>query len=203
MTQYKYYLLSLLVHVLVFGMFVVLFDSTTPVKKFGNTQASAVSAFIYQGDFTNTVSKQEEIKKVVHPDKNIAPKEKPAEHAIDRQHSKVSHEKSVKQMARSQASVSQGESAATLVALLHDAIQRKQQYPASAWEMQREGRVTVAFQLYGDGHISHLRLLTGSGTSSLDQAAIQAVNDAAPFHEVVAYMKQTQEYQIDIVFELS
>lgn len=124
-------------------------------------------------------------------------------HALKIKNIENTQEKNVKQKTSSQSSVNQGEITTALIALLHDAIQRKQQYPSSAWEMQRQGRVTVVFQLFEDGHVSGVRILKSSGTSSLDQAAIQAVHDAAPFREIVAYIKKAQEYQIDIVFELA
>lgn len=201
MTLYKYYVISLLIHVLVLLLFGIYFDEYSQLKKYGNTQAKAVSAFIYQGAFSQSVLvKDQEKIKSNHTKEPVIKKTKSLQALKIKENAS---EKKIQQSSSSQSSVSQGEATSTLIALLHDAIQRKQQYPASAWEMQRQGRVTVVFQLHQDGRISHLRMLKSSGTSSLDQAALQAVNDAAPFQELLVYIKQPEEYQIDIVFELA
>lgn len=96
-----------------------------------------------------------------------------------------------------------GDERSTLLALLHAAIQAKQRYPASALAMEREGRVTLLFVLYKNGAISDLRIAQSSGTESLDQAAIQAVNDAAPFKQIDQHVNKSEEYSIDVVFELT
>lgn len=125
-------------------------------------------------------------------------------------------------MATSSASVATGERAnvrqkvqqgdethvvSELIALLHAAIQEKQRYPAAAMQMGREGRVTLAFILHKNGAISNLRIAKVSGTASLDQAAVDAVNAAVPFKAAEKYLKKSsdaaQEYQIDVVFELT
>lgn len=90
-----------------------------------------------------------------------------------------------------------------LTAMLHAAIAAHQHYPAAALEMQREGRVTVAFTLYTNGTISNLRIIHSSGTASIDQAGISAVNEAAPFALAQKYLKAAQDYQLDVVFELT
>ncbi len=185
----RYHVLSLVMHVTLLMLFSVYFDRAANQKKFGVTQAKTVAAFIYQGNFSKSVSVQEKMKSN-HEKKSIPIKKK-------------HREKNVTKAAANQNSVSQGEHAQTLVALLHDAIARKQQYPATALEMQRQGRVTVAFYLYQNGNVANVRMITSSGTASLDKAALQAVHDAAPFHELLSYIKHAEEYQIDIAFELA
>lgn len=91
----------------------------------------------------------------------------------------------------------------TLTALLHAAIQREQQYPASAQEQERQGRVTLVFTLYPDGKIANPRIAQTSGTQSLDHAALAALNAAAPFQHVDRYLKTPGDYQVDVVFTLS
>ncbi len=203
MTQYKYYVTSLSIHVMVLLLFGIYFDEYSQPKKYGNTQAKTVAAFIYQGALSRSVSVQKQEKVKSNQTKKTINKDTKSWHALKIKPFEKPHKENIKQSISSQASVGQGEVATTLIALLHDAIQRKQQYPSSAWEMQRQGRVTVVFQLHEDGHISNVRMLKSSGTASLDQAALQAVNDAAPFRELLTYIKQAQEYQIDIVFELA
>jgi periplasmic protein TonB len=101
------------------------------------------------------------------------------------------------------ASKSRGETVDALLTLLHTAIQSRQHYPASAMEMEREGRVRVAFTLQPSGEIQQLQLLKSSGTASLDTAGLQAVRDAAPFKGVKTFLSAAREFQIDVVFTLS
>ena len=98
---------------------------------------------------------------------------------------------------------SHGEQTQTLLSLLHAAIQQQQHYPQSARDMGREGRVTVAFTLLKDGSIRRLRLIKSSQTATLDEAAITAVQNAAPFREAKQYLNDMREFNIDIVFALS
>lgn len=98
---------------------------------------------------------------------------------------------------------SKGEPAPALAALLHAAIARQQQYPASAQEQQREGRVTLAFTLFPDGSISNLQIAHSSGTASLDRAALASIDAAIPFQDVNHYLKTAENYQVDVVFELT
>jgi TonB family protein len=97
---------------------------------------------------------------------------------------------------------SRGVAVDELSALLHDAIQAKQQYPASAMEMEREGRVRVGFILQPTGIAQQIELIQSSGTSSLDAAGLQAVRDAMPFKQVDRYLANAREFQIDVVFAL-
>lgn len=92
---------------------------------------------------------------------------------------------------------------AELMALLHAAIQEQQQYPANALEMEREGKITLSFIVYKDGTIANLKILKSSGTSSLDNAALAAVQKAAPFKNVSKYVQEPQACQLDVVFELT
>jgi periplasmic protein TonB len=90
-----------------------------------------------------------------------------------------------------------------LLSLLHAAIQKQQQYPASALQMEREGKTTLIFLLFPDGHIQHLSIIQSSGTAALDEAALAAVNRAAPFKGVDKHLSAPQTYQITVSFELT
>jgi TonB family protein len=46
---------------------------------------------------------------------------------------------------------------------------------------QESRRVTVVFKIHSGGELSHLRLERSSGNASADQAALRAVENAAPF----------------------
>lgn len=87
-----------------------------------------------------------------------------------------------------------------LLTLLHEAIQKHQHYPLSAQEMEQEGRTRLQFTLYQNGNISHLRITQSSGITSLDQAALAAVQAALPFQGVEIYLDQAEEYSVDVIF---
>lgn len=95
-----------------------------------------------------------------------------------------------------------GKPIAEIVAMLHAAIKQQQQYPESALQMQREGRITITFILFPDGTIQDLRTIKRSGTASLDEAAIAAVHKAVPFKGVYKYLSAPQRYETVIGFEL-
>jgi TonB family protein len=96
-----------------------------------------------------------------------------------------------------------GQRTEQLLALLHAAIQSHQNYPLAAMEMQRQGRATITFRLFPDGKIDNVHLEHSSGTDSLDQAALTAVQAAAPFDKTKFNLAFTQEFSIDVVFELA
>lgn len=98
--------------------------------------------------------------------------------------------------------VSKGQSQDALLILLHNAILVMQHYPASALSMKRHGTVQVGFVLQPDGTAHDIELLQSSGTSSLDQAALQAIGQASPFVGVSAYLAQDKHFSLDVVFTL-
>jgi TonB family protein len=92
---------------------------------------------------------------------------------------------------------------AALIRLLHAAIQQQQHYPANALALQREGNVDVGFNLQIDGQIADLHLVHSSGTASLDNAALTAVAQAAPFQQINLFLKQTTPFSLTVVFKIS
>ena len=66
---------------------------------------------------------------------------------------------------------------ATFEAELRSAIQAAVRYPAAAKLMRLTGKAQVAFD-YRDGQVTHLRVLSSSGTDLLDRGALQAVRRA-------------------------
>ncbi len=60
-------------------------------------------------------------------------------------------------------------------------IENKKKYPEKARRNDIEGEVRVRFIVARDGTIKDISLNTSSGTSILDNAALKAVRDAAPF----------------------
>ncbi|HEY9871306.1 MAG TPA: energy transducer TonB [Candidatus Obscuribacterales bacterium] len=62
-----------------------------------------------------------------------------------------------------------------------------QQRITKAWSQPgtRQSRTAVvAFKIHANGTESHLRIVKGSGDDAVDGAALEAVNDAAPFEEL-------------------
>lgn len=98
--------------------------------------------------------------------------------------------------------IAKGQSQDALLVLLHNAILAQQHYPASALSMKRHGTVQIGFVLQPDGTAHAIELLQSSGTSSLDQAALQAIKQASPFVGVGAYLAQNKHFSLDVVFTL-
>lgn len=193
----KYLFISVTLHALLFFLISLYLEFVTESPKLGNTQALLLNSYIYSGDFLQsqaTAVKQTNIqqKKSVKLDKQALKKASYKNNKVETLANPIATN-----------SISQGEQAQTLVALLHDAIQKEQQYPPSAQQMERQGRVTVAFTLLMDGNIEDLRIMSSSGTTSLDRAALAAVNQAAPFSRLTKFIQNAKEYQIDVVFELT
>lgn len=183
-------LMSCIGHMMAFLLFGSYVDFSKAIPKLGEAKSSVLTSYLYT--------------KVTSFNKPEEKREKAEQMKVDRgiQLTKV------KQLKREQATMptraSGNEQAISqLVALLHAAIQKKQHYPESAMEMQREGRVKLMFTLFKNGTITQLRIVQSSGTASLDAAAFAAVNEAVPFQQVEKFLKDPQEYQIDVVFELA
>jgi protein TonB len=83
-------------------------------------------------------------------------------------------------------------------------IESSKVYPEAARSRMIEGRVTVRFTVTEDGQVSSVSLVTGSGSRVLDQAALRAVNDAAPFARPPSGLfKGPVPIQITVSFELT
>lgn len=174
-------------HLCVFFGAVIFFEWTDHVPLLGDTKESLISSYLYHEVQKSTVKS---VAQAVTPEKAI----------------RVSKLKKSTHQQKSPSTVNShqtGEQTKSLLALLHAAIQQKQQYPSSAIEMERQGKSTVKFVLYPNGKITNLQLVQSSGVESLDSAALTAVQDAAPFHEIDVYLKSAQEFSIDVVFELA
>lgn len=99
--------------------------------------------------------------------------------------------------------ISRGENSTELLSLLHSAIQAQQHYPMIAQQMEREGRVTIKFRLFTNGNIDNIHIINSSGTESLDEAALLAVNAAVPFKNIDKYLQTSHEYTVDVVFQMA
>lgn len=82
-------------------------------------------------------------------------------------------------------------------------ILRYRKYPESAKSSHIEGRVKVQFVLSGDGTLTDVKILKSSHHGILDEAAIDAIQDASPFPRPPGFIFKTPvTLRIDILFEL-
>jgi periplasmic protein TonB len=83
-------------------------------------------------------------------------------------------------------------------------IESQKQYPRSARRQNLTGRVTVKFIIEPDGSISSLNILKKSKFKSLNQAALNAIKNSAPFPgPPPAYFKGALPIQLSIIFDLN
>jgi TonB family protein len=183
-------MLSVIAHVLCVALLVLSTYEWQQKIKYGEQEEQLISSYLVVAADNNVTERNE--------------RKKPDQHAIALNTQKPAIAKNQsKQASPLRHASNKGEPMPELIALLHTAIQKAQRYPASAQEMEREGRATLSFTLHKNGTVSELTVLRSSGTSSLDNAALAAVNDAAPFQQVERYLSTPQVYQIDVVFRLS
>ncbi len=82
-------------------------------------------------------------------------------------------------------------------------IARARYYPDKGRAAGHEGRPVVSFLLGGGGELLELSLAESSGHSTLDVAAIQAVERAAPFPEIPAPLNETSmRFKLPVSFRL-
>jgi protein TonB len=81
-------------------------------------------------------------------------------------------------------------------------IESVKQYPEQARTMQEEGRVTVGFVVNLSGMVKDVRVIEPCRYDSLNRAALEAVNDAAPFpRPPKRFYNRDVPLQINIIFE--
>jgi TonB family protein len=64
------------------------------------------------------------------------------------------------------------------------------QYPADAIHKGQQGKVTISFVLNDKGELMDMGVLAGSGSNSLDSAAMAAVKKASPFGAFTGDIKE-------------
>lgn len=83
-------------------------------------------------------------------------------------------------------------------------IERHKKYPQIARMKNIEGRVTIRFVITPEGGVRGVIVTQRSGNKSLDQAALNAVKDAAPFPKPPIHLfKGAVPLELTIVFELT
>ncbi|MBU0988011.1 MAG: energy transducer TonB [Proteobacteria bacterium] len=83
-------------------------------------------------------------------------------------------------------------------------IERHKEYPDMARLNHIEGRVTIRFVITPEGGVREVEVAKRSGTKALDQAALKAVQDAAPFPKPPGHLFAGEiPLELTIVFELT
>jgi protein TonB len=87
--------------------------------------------------------------------------------------------------------------------MVRNRIETKKQYPAKARKRQQEGYVKLFFIITYLGEIMDLRLIKSSRIKALDEAALEAVKNAAPFPVPPAHLFNGEvKVKININFRL-
>ena len=87
--------------------------------------------------------------------------------------------------------------------MIQQRIESAKRYPKKARERNREARVTVSFTILADGRIQEIKLLKKSRFKSLNQAALDAINEASPCPQPpVALFKPPVKLKLTIAFEI-
>jgi TonB family protein len=199
--------ISAALHFLIFFAVGIYFNFSKSNYLMGKPAETTINSYIYHSD-RPAVLKTKPLTAKMHLMPQYVTQKTPV---IEKKALKLAAQKSIKTLAKQTVTEktevsskaggrSRGQSVSTLLALLHTAIQQHQHYPLSARQMGRHGRATVKFVLLTDGSVNAVRIEKSSGTVSLDQAALAAVHEAAPFTQVKQYLQEPREYSVDVVF---
>jgi len=83
-------------------------------------------------------------------------------------------------------------------------IERHKKYPQTARGRNIEGHVTIRFVITPEGGVREAKVVKRSGNKTLDQAALKAVKDAAPFPKPPRHLFAGEiPLEVTIVFELT
>ena len=96
------------------------------------------------------------------------------------------------------------ETAASYLEMVKLRIEREKRYPENARTRQIEGHITVQFVITPEGNIKRAAIVKKSGHAVLNEAALLAVNKAAPFQKPPPrFFKGDVTLTVTIVFELT
>lgn len=88
-------------------------------------------------------------------------------------------------------------------ARIRQAVDAHKIYPRLARRMGEEGRVVLAFVIEADGRLVGVRVVESSGSELLDEAALGAVREAAPFPAFPAGVERKRwEFTLPLSFSL-
>lgn len=84
--------------------------------------------------------------------------------------------------------------------LLGIAISKHLYYPQVAQELFIHGVVGVGFTLYPDGNVTNVKIVQSSRERMLDAAALSAINEMTPVANVDIYLKKPRFLVVKIIF---
>jgi protein TonB len=92
----------------------------------------------------------------------------------------------------------------TYLEMVRMKIERHKNYPPKAMEQKIEGAVVVGFVINIEGNVINEKVVKSSGHIILDNAAINAIRDAAPFPSPPRHLFSSDvPLKVTIVFELT
>ncbi|AOM41780.1 energy transducer TonB [Xenorhabdus hominickii] len=114
----------------------------------------------------------------------------------------VNSEGSISRTATSQPLIGQGNSEVdNYHARLRKEIERHKDYPRKAKRMKQQGTVIVNFILLNDGTLTATRVVNSSGSSTLDKAALNAINQANSVGSMPADMEPNVTLTLDFTLD--
>ncbi|MCW5589863.1 MAG: energy transducer TonB [Legionellales bacterium] len=90
-----------------------------------------------------------------------------------------------------------------LINVLYQQVNQHKFYPELAQTLGQTGVVIVMFDLKNNGSIEHLHVIHSSGAKLLDQAALQAVNAAVPFHGISQQFLSSRIIRLALNYQMS
>lgn len=196
-TNYKYYLLfSTLGHLILVLLLALNLVNSSNLKKSGESALPA-----YAASFPPRFARQQENKKtdILSVKKSAVVKPAHTKKLLGEK-SNLRHQTS-SQAANNSDSHKANKDEQKILTLLHQAIAARQSYPDEALALQQMGKVTIRFLLYPDGHLENAAIIKSSGITSIDHAALIAINAISPIKEVSAYLAKAAFFSVDIVFQ--
>ncbi|MBI6548094.1 energy transducer TonB [Xenorhabdus lircayensis] len=110
----------------------------------------------------------------------------------------INSQGSMSRAATSQPLVGQGNSEVdNYRARLRQEIERHKDYPRKAKRMKQQGTVTVNFTLLSDGTLTTAKVVNSSGNSTLDNAALNAINRTSSVGPIPADIPSDVTLQLD------
>jgi len=88
-----------------------------------------------------------------------------------------------------------------LLKILHNKIADNLSYPDSALMLKQNGTVKIGLLLFPNGQLTHISILKSSGVTSMDSAAIAAVQSIPVIEEAHAYLSTAEFFSVDVVFQ--
>lgn len=87
-----------------------------------------------------------------------------------------------------------------ILQLLHNAIAENQTYPEPAMALNQTGTVKIGFNLHPDGRLTNIQIVSSSGFTSLDNAAIATIIAISPLPTARYYLEQIRYFTVEVTF---